>query len=215
MIRAAAWELPAASIGTQRIFRLHYDGPEGEGSLKIALRIQSPYRFQLTGADRLGRKHWGLDVDRGEAVWIDFDRETHCIGSPSVSLPGWSDGPVRLDSLPAILLGSLPGRGSGSEPPRRIPRSDGGTRLELEDASGQRWTAQLDGRDELRSWTLWQQGRPTWWWRREGQGGRLSQRDEGRQLSWEEVITEKLSGEVPSLEIPESFPHVCSSPSGG
>jgi hypothetical protein len=208
-IRATAWELPSAAMGTQRLLRLRYDGPEGDVSLRLTLRLETPRRFQLTGADRLGRAHWALDVSGGEALWIDHDAETHCTGSPDVQLPGWADGPVRLDALPAILLGALPGGESGAGGARRLPNPDGGTRLEFEDASGQRWSASLDGREELRTWTLWQQGRPTWWWRREGAGGRLSQRDGGRQLSWEEILVEPLVEPLTPLVVPEGFMASC------
>lgn len=85
----------------------------------------------------------------------------------------------------------------------------GGTRLEFEDAIGRRWTALLDGREVLRSWTLFQGGRPTWWWRREAKGGRLSQRDGGRQLAWELVVEEPLRGELAAHEEPAGYRANC------
>src|SRR5205807_10008087 len=61
------WQVPAAGYGSQILYRVGVAGAEGEGSLKLTLRLASPERYQAQAVDPLGRAVWGLDVegDRG------------------------------------------------------------------------------------------------------------------------------------------------------
>src|SRR5688572_11007846 len=56
------WEIPADAYGTQRLYRAHYTGPEGDGSFHVTLRLASPVRYQIVAGDPVGRSLWALDV---------------------------------------------------------------------------------------------------------------------------------------------------------
>ena len=200
------WALPEAALGTQRLLRLDYDGPEGDGSMRLTLRLASPSAFQLLATDRFGRALWSVDVDGESVLWIDHRRETYCRRPPDAVLPGWDEGPAgALRWIPAILLGAVPASVVESR------RGGDGEELELEDDRGRRWTATVES-GALTAWTLWDDGGPAWWWRRDGRGGTLSQREAGRQLSWREAVVERLAGPLEPIERPAGHDEVCDGP---
>jgi hypothetical protein len=107
--------------------------------------------------------------------------------------------------LPAILLGAIP-----AEPAAGAAEPIDARDVELRDAAGRRWTAVVE-EGAVASWTLWEDGTALWWWRRQGRGGILSQR-QGRQLRWQEVIAEPLRGELPPPSIPSGYAEDCDGP---
>ena len=203
---AAAWELPPAALGTQRLYRAAYGGPEGDGSFRATLRLAAADRFEIVVADRLGRGLYTLRVEGDGGWWLDHRRDAVCRDLSRLALPGLEDGPVEARALPPLLLGAIPAAGATPE------GAAAGGELELRDGAGRRWSATLDG-GAAASWTLWDGDGPLWWWRRDGRGGVLSGR-EGRQLRWQEAVVEPLAA-LPPQAPPADLPEDCTpSPPG-
>jgi hypothetical protein len=193
------WVLPAAALGTQRLFRGSYDGPEGDGSFRATLRLASRDRFELVLADRLGRALGSLHVEGSRQRWVDHRRAIYCTEATGIALPGLGNLPLQPEALPPLLLGLLP------EPPADPP--SGTVALDYLDRLGRRWTAELE-EGAPRSWSLWDGTSPLWWWRSAPRGGLLSHR-EGRQLRWQEVVVEPLPGLAPLGEPPAGYVEDC------
>jgi hypothetical protein len=205
-VAPAAGELPAEALGTQRLYRAAYGGPEGDGSFRATLRLVAPERFDLRIADRLGRPLWTLRVEGAGGWWQDHRREVACRDLGALVLPGLAGAPVEARALPRLLLGLLPvdAEASGEASP-----GDAGGEVELRDAQGRVWTvASAGGRPER--WTLADADGPLWWWRRDGRGGVLSGR-QGRQLRWQEAVVEPLAG-LPAAALPGGVREDCSPP---
>ncbi len=201
----APWLVPPAAYGTQRLFRLHYQGPEGEGTLRLILRLASPERYRLVIADRLGRSLFTLDAAPTGGLLLDHREGLACPLEAGVEIEGLPVHPLPFEALPAVLLGRLP-----AAPARGRPEPAAGGGLEFRDATGRRWTAEVGERGEVRSWTLWQQGEPSLWWRSDGGQAVLSERERGAQASWRELGSEPLARPLPSPEMPAGFePGVC------
>lgn len=184
-----AWLLPASSYPTQRLYRLHYDSAtEGDGALSVVLRLESPERYRLTLADRLGRPLYTIDAGAGGGLLADHREHLVCPLAPDVSLEELPLDPLPLASLPAVLLGrvpAIPADGAAGPP-------DGSGALAFRDGEGRRWTAELV-RGWPVAWTLWDDGEPRVWWRRSGDDARLSDRDRGLQMTWRESGREPLA----------------------
>lgn len=195
--------LPPGVIGTSRLYRVRYDGPEGDASLRLTLRLASAERWSAAVADRLGRSLWRLEVGPDRVLWVDHRAMTWCTGLPRLPLPGFGsderpDGELPPESLPRLLLGLLP--------VPLVERQPG----EGLDALRRRWTFTRGGGGELASWTLWSEGEPEWWWHRDDEGGVLSQRREGRQLAWYLTAVGEAGGARGQLRVPESYREDCS-----
>ncbi|HXT22611.1 MAG TPA: hypothetical protein VN923_17805 [Thermoanaerobaculia bacterium] len=199
----APWDLPAGAVPSQRLYQGSYEGPEGGGSFRATLRLLASDRFRLDASDRLGRLLWTLGVDGGTAWWIDHRAGAWCPDLSRLALPGLGRGPVPPAAVPAMLLGALPAR--PASPLADAPQSDG--ELEIRDAAGRRWQATLAG-GRVTTWTVAEDAQPVWWWRRQGRGGVLSQR-QGRQLRWQEVVVEPLRGELPPRSVPAGYREAC------
>jgi hypothetical protein len=197
---ALPWELPSTVFGTQRLFQGSYQGPEGSGSFRATLRIVAGDRFRLDAADKLGRALWSLGVEGDDGWFVDHRAGTWCPDLTKLELPGLGAGPVSASALPALLLGALPVRPGEPLPDPSAP-------FEVRDAAGRTWSANVEG-GLLTTWTLADAGEPVWWWRRQGRGGLLSQR-QGRQLRWEELVSEPLRGELPARSIPAGYLESC------
>ena len=202
---ANAWELPPSALGTQRIYRAAYGGPEGEGSFRATLRLAAADRFELALADRLGRGLFTLRVEGAEGWWVDQRRETVCRDLTRLELPGLAGGPVTARALPPLLLGAIPAADA-------VVAGGTGGDLELRDAAGRRWSATLAG-NAAETWTLWDADGPLWWWRRDGGGGVLSGR-EGRQLRWQEAVVEPLAA-LPAAPVLAGLREDCAAPPPG
>lgn len=216
---APPWELPPGAYPSQRLFRLHYDGPEGEGALRLVLRLEAPERYRLTVADRLGRPLYTVDhaVDpangpaagaapAGTGLLVDHRERLYCPLAPDLRLEGLPLDPAPFETLPAVLLGRLPA------PPRPGERADpAGSELSFRDAEDRRWSAELAAGAPV-AWTLWLEGEPAVWWRSAGGESHLSDRRRGLQMSWRETGREPLAEPLPPPTPPAGYaPGVCRS----
>jgi hypothetical protein len=195
------WQIPASELATQRLFRLRYDGPEGQGSLRLTLRLAAADRYRLTVADVAGRPLSTLSVEAGEGLWVEPREERYCRLRSAVELEALPSLRLPLAALPAVLLGRLPAAPSG-RPPRLGPR------FEYRDAEGRRWGAGMAA-GEVVSWTLWEAGEPAAWWRRRGEEAILSERRRGVQMRWREVAKEPLAELPPPPEVPAGYRSDC------
>ncbi|HUP43374.1 MAG TPA: hypothetical protein VM599_09200 [Thermoanaerobaculia bacterium] len=203
---AAPWELPAGSFPSQRLFRLHYDGSEGEGALRLVLRLAGPERYRLTIADRLGRPLYAIDAAAAGGLLVDHREHRFCPLTPDLRLAELPLEPVPLVALPAVLLGRLPAAPRPGERP-----APGGAELSFRDAEGRRWSAELSAGAPV-AWTLWLEGEPAVWWRSAGAESVLSDRRRGLQMSWREVGSEPLAEPLPPPAPPEGYePGECGS----
>ena len=194
----APWDLPAGAVPSQRLYQGSYEGPEGGGTFRATLRLAAADRFRLDAADRLGRPLWTVGVDGDDSWWIDHHTGVWCPDLSRLALPGFGRGPVPATALPALLLGALPIR-----PAKTAPAGPVGGTVEVIDEAGHRWQATV-GHGQVTAWSVAERDQPFWWWRRQGKGGILSQRD-GRQLRWQEVVVEPLRGELPPRAVPADY----------
>jgi hypothetical protein len=205
---AAAWRVPAEALGSQRLYRVHYDGPDGEGSLRVTLRLTAADRYRAQAADALGRSVWSLEVTGQDAVWIDHRQRRACRLRGEVSLAGLPLAPFPLPALPPLLLGRLPAAPAPDRPPQEGPVATGGdgTALTFHDRRGRRWTAELVDGAPVR-WALWDEdaGRPRVTWLRQGGEAVLTDLEAGVQIRWREVVVEPLAEAPPPLAVPPGY----------
>jgi len=207
------WEMPAAALGTQRLFRVSYDGPDGDGSFRLTLRLAGADRYQVVAVDPLGRSLWTLDAEADEGLWIDHRARAVCRLTGSFDVVASRLTPFPLAALPSLLLGRLPeppAAGEEGEPESGVePTAGDGRRLDYRDASGRRWTAIL-GPAGPRSWSFAEPGDETpsvFWSRAEAGEAYLSDRLRGVQLRWRETVAEPLAALTP-LAAPPGFAEV-------
>lgn len=194
------WRIPAEAFGSQRLYRVNYSGPEGEGSFRVTLRLASPLRYQIQAVDPVGRSLWGLDVAAERGVWLDHRNKATCSFEGSFDVAGIPLGPFPLLSLPSLLLGRVPAEPSGEVEPERKGRE-----VELRDDLGRRWAAELDARGGVEGWTLWDGGQPAVWFQRRDSWAYLSDRSRGVQVRWREVLREDLAREPDPLAAPAGY----------
>ena len=187
--------------GERRLYRIAYQGPEGSGSLRLALFVVTPGRYQARASDTFGRALWGLELAGGGAVFIDHRRRELCIGRDELRIPELALATLPLDRLPELLAGTLP-----SSPARA-----GADPTDFVDAGGRRWTSRsADGGGGLDAWTLWEEERPLLWWSRRDSGGVLSHRD-GAQFRWRRTVAESLASPPPALAVPDGYRQIACS----
>ncbi len=195
---AGAWQIPAADLGSQRLFRLRYDGPEGEVGLRLTLWLAAPDRYRLSAADLFGRAVWSLSVEVDEGLWLDHRNSAYCRFAGTIELAAVPLSPFRFTALPALLLGRLP------EPPAEWLEPAG----EYLDDEGKRWTYQASN-GRLLKWTVWQRGEPVAWWNGTGNEAILSQRGAGVQIRWREVVREPMARLPSPPPVPASYTSSC------
>ena len=195
---AAAWEIPAPVLHTQRLYRVHYSGPEGEGSFKVTLRLTAPERYQIQAVDPVGRSLWSLDVAHSRGLFLNHRNRSSCVYEGSFDLSGVALGPFPLLTLPSLLVGRVPSL--PSEPPQQH-----GSQVSFHDAAGRVWTAVLGSDGVVQSWTLAEGGAPSIWWVRSEDWAILSDRERNVQVRWREVLHEPLDGEPVPLETPSGY----------
>ena len=193
------WQIPRPAWGSQRLYRATYSGPEGEGALRVTLRLAAPGRYQIQAVDPVGRALWSLDVADGEGLTIDHRRRSYCTFTGRFAASATPLGPFPLLSLPALLLGRVP-----AEPaqPDQVPTAGD---LSFRDAAGRQWAAQIDAAGAVVSWTLSRGDVPSVWWRRHDDWSILSDRERGVQVRWREVLREDLSIQPGRLAPPSGF----------
>jgi hypothetical protein len=199
------WEIPAGAFGSQRLYRVSYSGPEGEGSFRVTLRLVAADHYQVQAVDPVGRSLWSLDVSGGRGLSLNHRARTFCAFEGSFDLSGVSLGPFPLLSLPAMLLGRVPA--VPAEPPKE---EKGG--ISFHDGSGRRWSATVGPQGVVESWTLWEDGGPAAWWIVRDNWSILSERSRGRQVRWREVLREALTTPPAPLQKPTGFREECEAP---
>ena len=194
---AEPWRLPPDAYPSQRLYRVSYNGPEGDVGFKLTLYLEAEEKYRMSASD-LGRKLWSLSVDgQGEAVWLDHRRKQYCRASAASELRFLPLADLPLASLPKLLLGRLPA----------VPAADlaqGERAVSFLDARGFRWNGQLED-GQLAWWTLLDSGEAIVWWRREERGGVFTDRPGKREVRWREVVAEQLEEPLGELEVPARF----------
>lgn len=155
--RHPPWEIPRAEWRTQRIVRMRYDGPEGNGTLRLVLRFDSPDRFLVSASDLLGRRWWELNVQEGGALVLWVRERTFCRYRGDLEIPALSLGPVPAGAVAALLMFRLPA--PPLDPGIWDSAAGGGAQtgvvdLDYEDRWGRRWTATAAARGPT-GWSLW------------------------------------------------------------
>lgn len=193
------WEVQAGELGTQRLFRAGYAGPQGDASFRITLKLFAADRYLAQASDPLGRALWSLDVAGEEGVWADHRGRVFCDFAGAFPAVGRELGAFPLPALPALLLGRLP------VPPAEPLADPAAAALDYRDAQGRRWTAEIS-RGGPAAWTLWEGGTPSLWWMQQRNGwALLSQRQRKVQLRWREVVREPLRDPAAAPAAPPDY----------
>jgi hypothetical protein len=196
------WQVPAAAYGSQILYRVGVTGAEGEGSLKLTLRLASPERYQAQAVDPLGRALWGLDVEGDRGLWLDHRGHLYCRLAGALDLAFLPLGPLTLAALPPLLLGRLPvppadpsavTRGAAPAGSTGGGTGGGSDTVAYRDAAGRGWSAVVQG-GQVVSWGLWQESTaaPILSWSSSGSWSVLSDRRKGVQVRWREAVREPL-----------------------
>jgi hypothetical protein len=192
------WQVPPGELPSQRLFRAAYEGPEGDGSFRLTLKLFSPDRYWAQASDPLGRVWFSLDVAGQEGFWADHRGRVFCPFSGELPVVGRELGAFSPAVVPALLLGRLP----AVEPVSVL--SEAGDELDLRDALGRRFTVQRSG-GRLVSWSLREGEEPVLWWGRKGDWALLSHRRRGVQIRFKEVVRERLADPAPALAPPSGY----------
>jgi outer membrane biogenesis lipoprotein LolB len=193
-----AWQIPPGSLGTQRLYRVSYHGPEGEGSFRMTLRLATLERYQVQAVDPVGRSLWSLDVSGERGLFLNHRARSSCVFQGSFDLSGVPLGPFPLLTLPALLLGRVPS--APASPPQTQGRES-----TFHDAADRTWTVDVAPDGSVESWTLTESGAPTVWFLRQESWSILSDRARGVQVRWREVLSEALEKELTALEVPAGY----------
>ena len=192
--------MPQGAYGSQRLYRVSYSGPEGEGSFRLTLRLASPARYQIQAVDPLGRSLWSLDVANDSGLWLNHRGKTYCLFEGRFDLSGVPLGPFPLLALPSLLLGRVP-----AEPAADSPGPVRARQFDFLDAAHRRWSGTLDEEGRVLSWTLAEGGTPKTSLLRREDWTILSDRERGVQVRWREAVHEDLDREPPRLEPPAGY----------
>ncbi len=206
-VPAQAWALPAEALGSQRLYRVSFDGPDGDGSFRLTLLLDGPERYQVRAVDPLGRALWTLDTAGEAALWSDHRNRVYCSLEGAFDLAAARLAPFPLAALPALLLGRLPAPPDG---PVEVVGEEGDRRLTFRDAEGRRWTARLEDGHPT-AWALYRGDEPSLLWSRDGEQAFLSDRRRGSQLRWRQTLVEAMGTPLPpfpSAEAPSGYRRV-------
>ena len=198
-----AWEVPPTAVGTQRLYRITYQGPEGKLSFRLTLYLVRSGQFRMDAADGVGRRIFSLEVGdsgaaAGTALWLDHRNKEFCRLSPS-GLP--RDLPLAnlpLAALPRLLLGVMP-----AQPASELAQADG--KIAYRDAAGQKWSGSVGGDGLLEWWTLAEGDQAIAWWQRQPSETIYSDRRAGLQVRLQEQVVEQLVETPPVLEVPDGY----------
>ncbi|HYO12315.1 MAG TPA: hypothetical protein VE685_03855, partial [Thermoanaerobaculia bacterium] len=175
------WEIPQGAYGSQRLYRVGYSGPEGEGSFKVTLRLASPVRYQIQAVDPVGRALWSLDVSNDEGLWLNHRSRTYCAFEGRFGLSGVPLGPFPLLSLPSLLIGRVPAEPAGP------PEKPGNREVSFRDTAHRHWAVVAGEDGIIESWVMSEGKTPQVWWMRRESWAILSDRERGVQVRWREV----------------------------
>jgi hypothetical protein len=198
---AAPWQIPQAAYGSQRLYRVSYSGPEGEGSFRVTLRLVSPARYQIQAVDPLGRTLWGLDVVNDSGLSLNHRNRTFCRFDGRIDVTGASLGPFPLLALPSLLLGRVPAEPAADSPTAQ-PR---GRAFDFRDDTNRHWYGTLGEEGTVLNWSLAEGSTPRIWWMRRDDEAILSDRQRGVQVRWREVLREDLDREPPAFTPPSGY----------
>jgi len=187
--------VPQAAYGSQRLYRVSYSGPEGEGSFRLTLRLASPARYQIQAVDPVGRSLWSLDVANDSGLWLNHRGKTYCLFEGRFDLSGVPLGPFPLLALPSLLLERVP-----AEPAADSPAPVHARQFDYLDAAHRRWSGTLDEEGRVLSWTLAEGDTPKTSFLHRDDWAILSDRERGVQVRWRESLHEDLDREPPRLE---------------
>jgi hypothetical protein len=193
------WEIPAAAIGTQQLFRMSYSGPRGEGSFRLALKLESADRYQASAADPLGRALWSLDVTADRGLFLDHRARAACALDGALSLVGAPLDRIALADLPKLLLGRVPV--SPRERDATVPPATG--EVDISGSTDEVWKVALDRGKPVR-WILFRAGQRAAGWTVEKGESVLSDRKGGR-LRWRSSVAEALAGPLAQLKAPADY----------
>jgi hypothetical protein len=197
-VAAAAWEIPAASIGTQRLYRVQYQNAQDKLGFRLSLYLSSPRTYRMEASDGIGRRIFSLELRDADALWLDHRERTFCrVGEIDTALRiPLADLPLL--SLPKLLLGVMP------MPPATDTAQDAKA-ISYLDARGQKWSGGFGLDGNLEWWSLVQGGEPVAWWQRKDKESIFSDRRGGVQLRWIEMVVERLEGAREPLKAPPGF----------
>ena len=191
------WEVPASALGTQQLFRMSYSGPRGEGSFRLALKVETAARYQALAVDPLGRALWSLDVSAGRGLFLDHRARAACPLDGSLSLAGAPLDRIELSDLPKLLLGRVP------MTPRETAATEASGEIDLKGPKGEVWKVKLEDGRPVR-WVLLRAGSRTASWEVEKGESVLSDRSGGK-LRWKSSVAERLTGPLAALPSPEGY----------
>ncbi len=195
------WEIPQAAFGLQRLYRVSFRSPEGEGSFRLTLRLSGPDRYQASAVDPVGRSLWSLDVDGERGLFLDHRNRLFCRLAGRFDISGVPLSPFPLVSLPALLLGRVP-----AAPASAVEEQ--GARISFRDERERRWDATLkDGAPA--GWSMRDEQGPAVWLTRQDGWAILSDRRQGSQVRWREILREEHKGELAPLETPANYREEC------
>lgn len=214
--QAEPWTLPAESFPTQRLYRVRYQGPEGEVGIRLTLYLEAPDRYTMEASDSLGRKVWSLGLQpSGRALWLDHRQELYCRVDAAGEQSFLPLAHMPLEALPRLILGLLPVPPAGDRKAADLRRDETG--LSYLDASGRLWSGRLEG-EALAWWSVRDDGGaalagtesggegPVAWWRRTEDGEAIfSDRRGAQQVRWTEQVREALGRSLDALEVPRGY----------
>lgn len=220
--QATPWELPAESYPSQRLYRVRYQGPEGQVGVRLTLYLEAPDRYRMETADSLGRKIWSLGmVPSGQALWLDHRQELYCRVDGAGEQRFLPLAHLPLEALPRLILGLLPVPPAAERQRADVRRAENGE-LSYRDEAGRLWSGRLEG-GSLEWWSVRDDGvdgldrdplgvggssttGPVAWWRRDEAGESIfSDRRGGQQVRWSEQVRETLGRPLDRLEIPSTY----------
>ncbi len=216
------WQVSPDAYGSQTLYRVTVTGAEGEGSLKLTLRLASAERYQVQAVDPLGRALWALDVDGDQGLWLDHRAHLFCRLAGALDLDFLPLGPLSLAALPPLLLNRVPlAPADPSAVARRPAAAPGGAGREAAeevtyaDAAGRRWTAVTRG-GQLQSWGLAEDAAagPILSWVSSGGWSVLSDRRKGVQVRWRQAVREPLRQLAPLSPPADYRPGRCTRTAG-
>lgn len=198
------WEIPASALGSQRLYRVSYQGPEGKLAFRLSLYLETPDRFRMDAADGVGRRIFSLEVGEppsalgSQALWLDHRNKEYCRLSSSGLPPDLPLANLPLEALPRLLLGMMPAR-----PASELARAAG--KISYLDGAGRHWSGSLDSGGLLEWWTLVENGEAVAWWQRQPEETIYSDRRAGLQVRLQQQVVEALKGKPAPLEIPAGY----------
>ncbi|MEL7058466.1 MAG: hypothetical protein AAGN46_00410 [Acidobacteriota bacterium] len=192
------WVIPGDAFPTQRLYRVHYAGPDGEVSFKLTLYLERSDRYRMDAADSLGRKAWSLALEPGgSALWVDHRGRATCRVASAAEQSFLPLAHLPIAALPRLVLGLIP-----AEPSDDLRRT--ADRVSFLDDRARLWSGQIEA-GTLRRWTVTEAGEPVAWWSLEGDEGVFSDRRGRRQVRWSEQVREPLARPVQPLAAPDSY----------